>query len=145
MAFCPNCGAELSAGAGFCPKCGAAATAGGPGSAPAGGPAAPAGLSRNVAGALCYVLGLITGIIFLVWEPYNQDRFVKFHAFQSILFNVAVIVVSTVVSLVPFFGWVMAPLVGLASLVVWLLLILKAYQGVSYKLPVLGDIAEKQA
>ena len=143
MAFCANCGADLGAGGSFCPKCGAPAAAGGPGPE-AGGAPAPGGLSRNMAGALCYVFGLITGIIFLLWEPYNKDRFIRFHAFQSIFFNVAVLVASTAVSLVPFVGWVVAPLVGLASLAGWVILIIKAYQGASFKLPVLGDIAEKQ-
>ncbi len=156
MAFCSNCGTEVAAGAGFCPKCGTSVTggaaaggaagSGAPGSAaPGGGSAASSGLTRNMAGALCYVVGLITGIIFLVLEPYNKDPFIKFHAFQSIAFNVAMIVVITAVSLVPFIGWVVAPLLGLGSLIVWVILMLKAYQGATFKLPVLGDFAEKQA
>ena len=104
MAFCSSCGTELTAGVGSCPKCGTAVPAGGATGGEAGGAPAPSALSRNVAGALCYALGLITGIIFLVLEPYKRDRFVKFHAFQSIMFNVASIVVTTVVSLVPFVG-----------------------------------------
>jgi uncharacterized membrane protein len=114
-------------------------------------------MSQNVAAALTYVLGLITGIIFLVLEPYNRDRVVRFHAFQSIFFNVAVIGVYIVLMIVgsilgaviPFVG---AALIGLLSLVVWLgsivlwvVLIIKAYGGTKLVLPVIGPLAEKQA
>lgn len=151
MAFCSSCGTEVAAGTTFCPKCGkpvaaGAGTGAAPGAAaPGSGTAASTGLTRNVAGALCYVVGLISGIVFLVLEPYNKDPFIKFHAFQSIAFNVATIVVVTAISLVPFVGWVVGPLVSLGALVLWVVLMLKAYQGVTFKLPVLGDFAEKQA
>src|SRR5689334_17747817 len=99
MAFCANCGSQAD-GAAFCPKCGAAMNvAGGAGAAaaPSGaGPvpaAVPAGLTDNVASALCYVMGLITGILFLVLAPYNQNRKIRFHAFQSIFLHVAAIVI----------------------------------------------------
>ncbi|HEX4603687.1 MAG TPA: zinc-ribbon domain-containing protein, partial [Candidatus Angelobacter sp.] len=92
MAFCAKCGAQLNAGSGFCAACGtpvgAAAAPGAavPVSAPAG---TSTGLTNNVAGMLCYILGIITGIIFLVMDPYKNNRFVRFHAFQSIFFWVA--------------------------------------------------------
>ena len=96
MTYCAQCGAEVTGA--FCPPCGAAVNTGGPqasyaapgtsASAPAAAVAAP-GMSENVAGALCYLLGLVTGIIFWVLAPYNQNRFVRFHAFQSIFFHVA--------------------------------------------------------
>src|SRR5271165_4059299 len=95
MAFCANCGATVAAGSGFCGSCGKA-TGTGPASVPAhgGSAAASAGLTPNVAAALAYLLGFITGIIFLVLDPYKNDRFVRFHAMQSILFSAACIVFS---------------------------------------------------
>ena len=99
MAACAKCGATLAEGASFCGSCGTpVAAAGGPPAAaatPAAGggtaTAASTGLTSNVAAALSYVLGFITGIIFLVMEPYNKDKFVRFHAFQSIFFNAGLI------------------------------------------------------
>jgi uncharacterized membrane protein len=160
MAFCASCGASVEGK--FCAKCGTPLAAGTPppaGAAPSSSapPQAASGMSQNVAAALTYVLGLITGIIFLVLEPYNRDRLVRFHAFQSIFFNVAVIGVYIVLMIVgsilgaviPFVG---AALIGVLSLVVWLgsivlwvVLIIKAYGGTKLVLPVIGPLAEKQA
>ena len=155
--FCPNCGASVEGR--FCAKCGtavdvatASASAGPPPGAHAyGAPAATAGgLSQNVAAALAYVLGLITGILFLVLAPYSQNRFVRFHAFQSILLNAAWIGVW----IVEFFLMTMLPwyltsiitmLIALAFLAAWVVCLVKAYSGERFKLPVIGDIAEKQA
>src|SRR5690242_1712944 len=98
MAFCANCGASLAEGAGFCAGCGKAVgaasgtVAGASGQAAAPAPVAIAGMTSNVAGALAYILGFITGIIFLVLEQYKNDRFVRFHAMQSILYSAAGIV-----------------------------------------------------
>lgn len=83
MSFCQSCGAAFANGSTFCPNCANKAQAM---TAP---PAASAGLQPNTAGALAYLCGLITGIIFLVIDPFKTDRFVRFHAFQSIFFNVA--------------------------------------------------------
>src|SRR6266853_4412657 len=98
MAFCAKCGAQLNAGSGFCGACGASASgqsvtqasgaAAAPASAPAG--AASAAMTNNVAACLCYLFGWVTGLIFLVIEPYKNDRFVRFHAFQSIFLSIAV-------------------------------------------------------
>lgn len=167
MAFCPKCGHQLADNAAFCPNCGAAVGhAGAAGSAappppppPAEGYSAPAvsaaPLAENVAGALAYVT-IIPAIVFLLIEPYNRNRFVRFHSFQCLFVAVALIVVdialsiiSAIFHLVPVIGWFVAalmwPLYGLAVLALWLLLVIKAYQHEIYKLPVIGDLAEKQA
>jgi uncharacterized membrane protein len=114
------------------------------------------GIAPNVAGALSYVLGIITGIVFLMIE---RDRFVRFHAYQSILLTVAWIafwigfsVLTTILAFIPFLGFLVAILglllslvLGVGALVLWIVLILKAYQGQRWKLPFIGDIAEKYA
>ena len=103
-----------------------------------------------MAGALAYVT-IIPAIIFLVLEPFNKKRFIRFHAFQSIFFMIAWIVLEIALAFIghiPFLGWatvLLWPLIGLAGLVIWLILVLKAYQGQMFKLPVIGDMAEQQA
>lgn len=114
------------------------------------------GLTDNMAAALCYVLGLLTGILFLVLAPYNQNRLIRFHAFQSIFVNLAYVgamivlaVLTGVLHLIPVFGvmlsFVLYPIVGLCFFVLWLVLIYKAYNGERWVLPVVGPLAEKQA
>jgi uncharacterized membrane protein len=111
---------------------------------------AAAGLADNVAGMLAYVT-IIPAIIFLVMPPYNQSRFVRFHSFQSIFFCVAVFAIQVALSImtvVPFLIFITGPLhllVALGALILWIILLLKANQGQMYKLPVIGDLAEKQA
>jgi len=137
VAFCPTCGTQIADGA-TCPKCVSAA-------APAAG-----GLTDNVAGALAYVT-IIPAIVFLVLEPFNKKRFVRFHSFQCIFFAIAwtvLWVILAVVGHIPLLGWatvLLWPLVSLAGFVIWLILVLKAYQGQMFKLPVIGDMAEQQA
>lgn len=150
--FCANCGAQMDDAAGFCPACGKAAgqgTAAGVAAAPA--PAATtSGMADNVAGMLAYVT-FIPAIIFLVMEPYNKRPFIRFHSFQSIFFAVAwtaLWIVLSIVGMIPFFGLLslfIFPILGLLGLVIWIVLLLKAYQGQVFKLPVIGDMAEKQA
>lgn len=95
------------------------------------------GLPRNTAAALSYVLGWVTGIIFLLIE---KDPFVRFHAMQSIItFGVLMLL-----SFVPLVGWILSPLVAIVGFVLWLVLIFKAYQGEEFKLPVIGEFAKKQ-
>lgn len=101
------------------------------------------GMSENLAALLSYVLGFITGIIFFVIE--KESRFVKFHAMQSILVSAALMVLSFVLGFIPFIGWIALILLGPVSFVLWILLMVKAYKYVWFKLPVVGDIAEKQA
>jgi len=113
-------------------------------------------MSSNVAGLLTYILGFITGIIFLVIEPYKNDKFVRFHAFQSIFFNVALIVfwiaysvVTSILGVVSLgilavaMGLV-ALLIMLAILAYWIFLMYKAYNNELYKVPFIGDLAAKQ-
>ena len=108
------------------------------------------GLSENAASGLCYVT-LIPAIVFLVVAPYNQNPVVRFHAWQSIFYSVACIVVwiaLAIVGLIPFLNLVdliLMPLVGLGLLVLWIILLVNAFNGKRFKLPVIGDLAEKQA
>lgn len=95
-----------------------------------------------MAGLLCYLLGLITGIIFVILE--KENRFVRFHAFQSVFVSVALIILNTVLAFIPILGWLLALLLAPLSLILWLLLMFKAYQGQYFKLPIVGDMAEKQ-
>ncbi len=174
MAFCPNCGSQIAEGAAFCPSCGKAVgqASGGAAAAPQPAPAAPSSYSapaapvqptqaaaapmeENVAGMLAYFT-IIPAIIFLVVEPYNRNRFVRFHAFQCVFFHVAWIVLaialgilSMVLNIIPVVGTLVSlilwPVVWLGITVLWVLLVIKAYQHQIYKLPVIGDMAEKQA
>lgn len=170
MAFCTNCGAQVDGR--FCQKCGApAGDAAGGGAAPVGGGGAPVGggpvpmgptpmtsaaMPDNTAGALCYLFGLITGILFLVLSPYNQNRNVKFHAFQSIFFNVAWIGIWIVLSIItislhviPIMGAILSLFLHFAlwvgGLIAWFYLMYKTYNGEKIILPVIGPLADKQA
>ena len=145
MAFCANCGAQLAAGANNCTSCGkpvGQSAGGGAAAAPA--PVAAGGMQDNVAGALAYVT-IIPAIIFLVLEPYNRNRFIRFHAFQCIFLAVGVIAADIILGFVPIVGWMLVPFVGLAGLVLHIICALKAYGNQTFKLPVIGDLAEKQA
>jgi uncharacterized membrane protein len=108
-------------------------------------------MAPNVAATLSYILTFITGILFLVLAPYNQDRFVRFHAFQSIFFAVACFVINIAFTLlaVAILPWMLTSMLSmlltLAFLGIWILMMVKAYQGERFKLPVIGDLAEKQA
>lgn len=171
MAFCPNCGANVTGT--FCPNCGAnvaaaqgagtaagatatGATSGTGGAAyvpPGPPPVQAAGLTENVAGALCYLAGLVTGIIFLIIAPYNQNKFVRFHAFQSIFAHLAVIICwiayAIIAGILTFLthglGFFLYPLFGLLLLILWLYLMYSAYNNRKVKLPLIGDLAERQA
>lgn len=144
MAFCPTCGTQLAEGA-ACPKCAGVVAPGAVAAAPA-----SAGLTDNMAGALAYFT-FIPAIVFLVVEPYNKNRFIRFHSFQCLFLSAALVAVSIalgILSFIPFLGLITIPLhflLGLAAFVLWLILTLKAYQGQTFKLPVIGDMAEQQA
>jgi uncharacterized membrane protein len=145
MAFCSACGAQIPEGTTICSACASKASGGAVAA-----PASTGGMADNVAGMLAYVT-LIPAIIFLVMEPYNKNRFVRFHSFQSIFFGVAWIalwIVLSIIGMIPVFGWLTLliwTLVGLGGLILWVILLLKANQGQMFKLPVIGDLAEKQA
>lgn len=149
MAFCSSCGAQIADGTTICAACAARAQAA-PAGAPAAAPAATGGMTDNVAGMLAYVT-IIPAIIFLVMEPYNKKRFVRFHAFQCLFFTVAWIVLWIALGIVvhiPFLGWLTIliwPLIGLGGFIIWIILLLKANGGQMWKLPFIGDMAEKQA
>lgn len=148
---CGNCGVEMVDGAAFCASCGKPAALAA--TSPAGaGAVASTGVQSNVAGALCYLAGFITGILFLLLEPYRQDRFVRFHAFQSIFFSLGWIVshfaLAMLLSLLPWTLWhlvaTLSTLLSLALFCLALWLMFKAYNHERFKLPVIGDLAEKQ-
>jgi|SRR5580658_407099 uncharacterized membrane protein len=168
MAFCANCGSSVDGR--FCQKCGApvgvpgpapAAPGPTPGVSPVPQPPAPVGapsvgMTDNMAGALCYLFGFITGILFLVLAPYNQDRNIRFHAFQSIFLSIAWValeivaaIVSAVLIHIPILGAIMTGLIylviGLGAFIMWLYMMFKTYNGEKIVLPVIGPMAEKQA
>lgn len=181
MPFCKNCGSPVEGQ--FCGKCGTPiAAAPAPGAYPPPPPPPPAqqppqygqqypnqygaapqqaqttagGLQPNVAGLLCYIAGFITGIIFLAIAPYNQNKFVRFHAWQSIFLNIAwfgfwvvEMILSTILLSISFaFGallTLLSMLIPIGFLVLWIMLMVKAYQGQKWSLPVIGAMAEKQA
>ena len=100
------------------------------------------GLEPNVAGLLCYAVGWVTGIIFLILEKENQ--LVRFHAMQSIVVFGAYTVAAIVLNVIPIIGWVIGWLLGVGAIILWIILMLKAYQGERYMLPWAGNFAEKQ-
>ncbi|MEN8614265.1 DUF4870 domain-containing protein [Dehalogenimonas sp. THU2] len=103
----------------------------------------PGGLSPNVAGLLSYAGGWVSGLIFLALE--KENRFVRFHAAQSIIVFGILNIISMSLGWIPGAGGVISGLVLAFSLVFWIVLMVKAYQGVTYKLPMIGDIAESLA
>ena len=100
------------------------------------------GLEANVAGLLCYVLGWISGLVFILIE--KENKFVRFHAVQSIIVFGALTLTSIVLGWIPVLNVVIVPLISVLGLVLWIVLMIKAYQGEKYKLPWAGDLAEKQ-
>lgn len=153
MPFCSNCGAAVEGR--FCAKCGSPVGAAAPPPPVPGGSAAlpsatSSGLTENLAGALCYLGLLITGILFLLIEPYNKNRAIRFHALQAIFINVAWILVWFVVNVVfgmihLVFGLFLSPVIWLAFIVLWIYMIVTTYQGKTVVLPVIGPLAQQQA
>ena len=172
--FCPKCGAENTEGNKYCQKCGATVSVETPkptgvcakcGTKNAEGTkycqscgsmldtskvaGSTTSLEPNVAGLLCYVLGWITGLVFILIE--KENKFVRFHAMQSIVtfgaFTVLWIpfsILSQMDILRVLFG-ILQAVTGVLAFVLWIVLMIKAYQGERYKLPIAGDIAEKNS
>jgi uncharacterized membrane protein len=155
MAFCKSCGQEIG-DAGFCPKCGAAqlATTGSVAavSAPADSPTA--GIEENIAGLLCYLFMWISGLIFLLLD---KRPFVKFHAAQSIAFNILAAAIGIVfgigmwiISMIllalrfpfGFLGFLLWPAIGFCIFLTWVYLMYKAYSHEKFKLPIIGNLVE---
>ena len=156
--FCSKCGTENPDGAKFCSKCGAGLGAPAKPSEAAAKPEAESstGMSANVAGLLCYVATWITGIVFVVME--KKSTFVKFHAWQSIMTFGALTVVQIILSIIGTIAWAASPFGGLwrfanvLGVIVWVIMVglwialmLLAYQGKMWKVPLAGNWAEKQA
>ena len=146
--FCTNCGLSMEDTAAFCPQCGkasAGAATGAGGGATVAPAASTGGLADNVAGMLAYVT-IIPAIIFLVVEPYNRNKFVRFHSFQSLFFGIGAFIINLAFQwILPWVLWPLWSLIGLGLFIVWILLLIKAYQGQMFKLPVIGDMASQQA
>jgi uncharacterized membrane protein len=162
--FCANCGAQVPGS--FCPNCGTpVASAGAPtadGGATFAAPppvVAAGGLEAHVASALCYVpfaIGLICSVLFLLIAPYNQNKFVRFSAFQSlflhlglfVLFAALGIIQVILAAIIHLFALIFVPLypiLWLAVLVLFLFLMYKSFNNQKVKLPFIGDLADKQA
>ncbi len=107
------------------------------------------GLTENVAGLLCYVLGWVSGLVFLLIE--EENKFVRFHAIQSIVTFGSITVVSialSIIGLIPYLGVIFNIanwMIGILAFVLWIVLMVKAVQGTKYKLPWAGDFAEKRS
>jgi uncharacterized membrane protein len=144
---CLQCSAEMPDEAAFCPGCGRRMIA-------VPGAVANTGfMKENVAAALAYVT-FIPALVFLRLTPFKRNHFVRFHSFQSIFLVLAGILIAlglrvsfAVLTLIPMFGymvaWLIVLLVALAAVLLWLVVIVKAWQGELFKLPVVGNIAEK--
>jgi uncharacterized membrane protein len=155
MPHCTKCGGAVADNTAFCPSCGSpvAAPAAGPVAAPPVVASTPSRqMSENVAGLLCYVVGWITGIIFFLID---KRPFVRFHAAQSIVVFGGLHIISILLGM--FFGismfatgfagfsatWAVLGLINILALVLWILLMIKAYQGERFRIPVAADVAQK--
>ena len=101
------------------------------------------GMKPNMAAALSYLLGFLTGVVFYVLE--KENKFVRFHAMQSIVVFGALFVVGLVIGVLPGLNVILLPLLWIGELVLWIVLMANAYQGRKLKLPLAGDLAEKNA
>jgi uncharacterized membrane protein len=152
VAFCSRCGTNVQDGVAFCPQCGAAvgAAAPPPYQPYVAAPPAASGLQENVAGLLCYVLGWLTGIVFLLID---KRPFVRFHAAQSIVIFGALFVIRLILifaisgSLFGFWAFygIISLLVSLLTLAAWVVLMIMAYQGKWFEVPIAAGIAKNIA
>jgi|SRR5277367_324634 len=143
MPHCTKCGTMVADNVAFCPSCGTPQAAG---VAPAAG--TQSGLSENVAGLLCYLLGWVTGLIFYFID---KRPFVRFHAAQSIVVFGGLMVIRIVLSMLFVAGGAagfsagfgLLWLVSILGLVLWILLMIKAYQGEKFRIPLAADLADQ--
>lgn len=156
-----NCGASVTGDGRFCSTCGKPVSMPAAASVPPPPPqatAAAAGqdLPQNIACLLCYSLWVLSGVLFLVLEPYNKNKEIRFHAWQSICLSgfsflgwFAILILVSLLQIMPWIGWAVGVLLvnlfGLAVFVLWVVLMVKAYQGVRLTLPVISPLAEKQS
>src|SRR3989338_8233991 len=101
------------------------------------------GIKPNIAALLAYLLGFVTGLVFFLIE--KKNKFVRFHAMQSVVVFGAIFVGQWIISFIPFVGLVVSGLLSLLGVVLWIVLMVKAYQGETFKLPWAGDFAEKNS
>ncbi len=111
---------------------------------------ANSGLSNNIVAVLCYLFGIVGGVVFLLIAPYNADKDIRFHAFQSIFLTIGWVVFWVAFNIVASIGplytlYFLSPLISLAALGLWVYLMVRAYQGQRVVLPVVGPLAEQQA
>ena len=151
MAFCANCGTDVGTAA-FCPNCGKPQAIAAAGGATSAAPNAQPGLAENVAGLLCYSLGWLTGIIFFLID---KRPFVRFHAAQSIVVFGGLHLINIALGMIFGVGMMMSRglgafgmgsglygLISLVGIVLWIVLMVKAYQGQKFEVPVAGGIAK---
>ncbi|OGG04179.1 hypothetical protein A2Z33_03420 [Candidatus Gottesmanbacteria bacterium RBG_16_52_11] len=98
--------------------------------------------NENIMAAAAYLLGWITGLIFLLIE--KDSKFVRFHAMQSVILFGGLHIAMIVLGLIPFLGPLVGMLLALAAFILWIVLMWKAFQGETYKVPYIGELAEKQ-
>ena len=101
------------------------------------------GMKPNLAAFLSYLLGFVTGIIFFIIE--KDNKYVRFHAMQSIVVFGFLFVLGIILPLIPIIGWILMPFLRIFNMIIWIILMIKAYQGERFKLPIAGDIAEQNS
>ena len=101
------------------------------------------GMQANIAALLSYLVGFVTGIVFYLLE--KENKFVRFHAMQSIVVFGFLFVLNFILHLIPIIGWILLPFVGILTIILWIVLMVKAYRGEYFKLPIAGEIAEKNS
>jgi uncharacterized membrane protein len=147
MPHCTKCGTTVADNATFCPSCGAPQAAAGSGpvvATPAG--AGTSGMSENVAGLLCYLLGWVTGLIFFFID---KRPFVRFHAAQSMVVFGGLTIIRIVLGMLFLtgtgfhMGFGLLALVSIIGFILWILLMIKAYQGEKYRVPIAADLADQ--
>lgn len=139
---CPRCNAEVPEGAKYCPSCGAAVAATEDKPEETKKAETSTGLEPNIAALLSYVLGWVTGIVFVIIE--QKSKFVRFHAWQSIITFGVLTAAEIVLGWIPVVGVVFSSLIGLLAFVLWVILLVEAGTGKVWKVPWAGDLAEKQ-